>query len=274
MAFVRPVTVLHLVCLVAGILLSGIAAASAGILITPQRVVFAEGDRSSEVVINNVSDKTLVYRLSWFHLRMGENGRYVKYDPETEQFPHADALVRFSPRQVTLAPGQSQTVRLVLRRKSDLAQGEYRSHLLFQAIPRIDPNQTTDEEGIQMRLQLLLGFSIPVIVRVGQLNVVAGMTGTRIEAGPDGDLMLKVDVSREGAASPYGRLRALWRAVGEDPRQIGIVNNVAVFPEISTRRVEFPLSDRPTGPGQLLVRYEGLDEYDGQVFAEQAFRVE
>ncbi len=267
-------SVFRIFLMVTGILLAGLTAASAGLLITPQRVVFGEGDRSTEVVVNNVTDKTFVYRLSWFHLRMGENGRYVKYDPETEQFPNADDLVRFSPRQVTLAPGQSQTVRLVLRRKASLPDGEYRSHLLFQAIPRIEPNEDPDGEGVQMRLQLLLGFSIPVIVRVGQLDAVAGMGGTRIEAGPDGDLILKVDVSRRGNASPYGRVRALWRGATGEPRQIGIMNNVAIFPEIVTRKIELPLEGRPAGPGQLLVRYEGLEEYDGEVFAEQAFRVE
>ncbi len=264
----------RIACLTAALVVAFAATATAGLLITPQRVVFDEGERSSEVVVNNVTDKTLVYRLSWFHLRMDEEGRYAEYDPETETFPNADSLVRFSPRQVTLAPGQSQTVRLVLRRQAGLSDGEYRSHLLFQAIPRVEPTDANEGGGVQMKLQLLLGFSIPVIVRVGQIEAEAAMAGTRIEAGPQGDLTLRVDVARQGLASPYGRLRALWRGAGQEPRQIGIINNVAVFPEISSRKVQMPLSDRPSGPGQLLVRYEGQEEYEGRVFAEQAFRVE
>ena len=37
---------------------------------------------------------------------------------------------------MTLAPGETQAVRLLLRKPGNLADGEYRSHLLMQNVPK------------------------------------------------------------------------------------------------------------------------------------------
>ena len=47
---------------------------------------------------------------------MNADGKIIKVD-ENEPGMYSDEMVRFSPRQVTLEPGQSQTVRLLLRKK-------------------------------------------------------------------------------------------------------------------------------------------------------------
>ena len=41
-------------------------------------------------------------------------------------------MVRISPSQVRLAPGERQIVKLAIRKPKDLAEQEYRSHLAFK----------------------------------------------------------------------------------------------------------------------------------------------
>ena len=38
-------------------------------------------------------------------------------------------MIRYAPRRVTVPPGGSQQIRILLRRPRDLEPGEYRSHL-------------------------------------------------------------------------------------------------------------------------------------------------
>jgi len=74
---------------------------------------------------------------------MSEIGGFALVDSAWAGEAFADTLVRYSPRQADLAPHETQIIRIQLRTPPDLPAGEYRSHLLIQAIPRTRP----DEEG-------------------------------------------------------------------------------------------------------------------------------
>ena len=104
------------------------------LMVSPTRVVFEGSDRSKQINLVNNGAETARYRISLVRRNMNADGKIVAVD-ENEPGMYADEMVRFSPRQVTLAPGQSQTVRLMLRKKSGTADGEYRSHMLFQSLP-------------------------------------------------------------------------------------------------------------------------------------------
>ena len=63
-------------------------------------------------------------------------------------------LVRYSPRQVELAPGEVQTVRIQIRKPEGLKDGEYHSHLVFQGYLRSSPLP------VQIPADKTLGFNI------------------------------------------------------------------------------------------------------------------
>jgi hypothetical protein len=139
-----------------GVLAAGAASAQGGpgdLLVAPTRVVLEGRQRTAEVTLVNTGSATATYRISFVNLRMNEQGGTTEIEASSarpgEQF--AEPLVRYSPRQVTLEPQVAQTVRMQLRLPSDLPPGEYRSHLLFRAIPPVEParSPTEGERGVQ-----------------------------------------------------------------------------------------------------------------------------
>lgn len=170
---------------------SPVAAKKSGpaVTITPRRVVFEGRSRTAEVTLFNRGQSSAVYRLSFVQARMTENGELETIaEPGPDDQP-ADPYVRYAPRQVVLEPGTPQTVRLFLRKPSDLAPGEYRSHLLFRSIP--EAAGTDIEEAITIRdagavvprLVPIPALVIPVIFRHGELEVSLSVASATFHPG-------------------------------------------------------------------------------------------
>src|SRR5690606_39210727 len=110
--------------------------------------------------------ESTTYRLALVNRRMSETGGFTDIDQPLPGEQFADEMLRFSPRQVTLAPGASQTVRIMVRKPSNLAEGEYRSHLLFSQQPQATGSNSIetrkDAKKIGVVITALIGASIPV----------------------------------------------------------------------------------------------------------------
>ena len=87
-------------------------------------------------------------------------------------------MLVYAPRRVTLAPHEPQSIRIAARPPQGVADGEYRIHLLFRAIPPANPvvQQAAAEQqkGLRFQLTPVYGVTIPVIVRLGNLQATAG----------------------------------------------------------------------------------------------------
>ena len=110
-------------------------AAPGDLLISPVRVVLEGRQRSAELTLVNRGEETMTYRVEFENRRMLEDGRFESALEAREGELFADSMIRYAPRRITLEPGSPQTIRVLLRKPSDLAEGEYRSHLLFRAVP-------------------------------------------------------------------------------------------------------------------------------------------
>ena len=236
--------------LAALILFSGLSSgvqAAGNLMVTPTRIVFEQGDRSAQITLVNQGNKSTFFRISFLRQNMTENGEFVAVEDGASGM-FADPLIRYSPRQVSLQPGQSQVIRLALRKPGDLAKGEYRSHMLFQALP--DPTSTSVEEitqqepnGITIELIPIVGVSIPVIVRHGEMNSKVALANPAIVQGTKTKnyRRIAVNINRQGDGSAYGDLRATYTPEGGTPIVIAQANSVAVYSNMQTRRFEAPL---------------------------------
>ena len=155
------------------------------LLVAPTRVVFEGRQRTAEITLVNTAATAATYRITLVHLRMDEMGGTQEIEAGDtgpgELF--ADDLIRYSPRQVTLEPRMAQTVRLQLRLPADLAAGEYRSHLLFRAVPAVEPAATAPREpatGLSIQLTPVYGVAIPLIVRHGETSAKAALSGLEL----------------------------------------------------------------------------------------------
>ncbi len=249
------------------------------LLVAPTRVIFEGRTRSAELTLLNIGKQAATYRISFTHLRMTENGDLREVEQPEPGDAFADDLVRYSPRQVTLEPNVSQTIRLQVRKPEKLADGEYRSHLLFRAVPpegSIPGNVVESEEkkmgGYSIRLTPIYGVSIPVIVRHGQTSAKVSLGDLSVvpPEKPGGPALLELKMRREGNQSVYGNLRVAFVPAAGREQVVGILNGLAVYTPNPERLVRVPLQPPPgvvIARGRLRVTYAKAEQ-NGERLAE------
>ena len=238
--------------------------ATAGIgdlLVAPTRLVL-DGRRGTEVVLNNIGDEPATYRISVEFRRMTPDGRLVDVTEPTAEEKLAQEMIVYAPRRVTLAPHQPQSIRIAARAPQGLADGEYRVHLLFRAIPPAKPVVSAGEaapaSGLRFALIPVYGVTIPVIVRFGNLQAKAGIANVHL-ATQDGKPAVALDLSRSGDRSTFGEVRVLKPGV-KNP--IAVQKAVAVYKEVATRQLTIPLDEAFKGSAAGPVTVQYVETYD------------
>lgn len=250
---------------------SGPAQAGVGdLLVAPTRIVL-DGRKGAEIILNNIGEEPATYRVSIEFRRMTEEGGLEDVAQPTAADQKAADMIVYAPRRVTLAPRVPQAIRIAARPPQGLPDGEYRVHLLFRAIPPATPviqaaaNQP--EKGLRFQLTPVYGVTIPVIVRLGNLQATAGIANVHVSKGPDGKPVVSLDLSRSGARSTFGEVRVLKAGV-KDP--IALQKAVAVYTEVNRRRVDVPVSPSFKGElaGPVTVQYVETFDDGSHVIAE------
>lgn len=254
------------------------AGGAPGLIVTPTRIVLQGRTRSAELTLLNTGDAPATYRLSLVNMRMTGDGVLEPATERREGERFADRMIRFAPRQVTLAPGTPQRVRLLLRRPADLPPGEYRTHLLIRTLPEVGAGRDIEtlagaERGIKLRLIQVFGVSVPVIVRHGPLAASVAISEVALRRR---QRRLTLELTRTGERSVYGDITAVYQRAGGPPLAVGEVRGIAVYTPNRERTVALPLRP-PAGVrfdrGRILVTYRTPAEEGGQVLAETAIAV-
>ncbi len=238
------------------------------LLVAPTRIIL-DGRKGTEIVLNNLGDEPATYRISVEFRRMMPDGNLEDVaEPSAQEKAAADMIV-YAPRRVTLAPNQPQSIRLAARPPQGLADGEYRVHLLFRAIPParpVTPASAQKVEGLQFKLIPVYGVTIPVIVRLGNLEAKAGIANVAL-GNKEGKRAVELDLSRSGSRSTFGEVRVLKPGV-KDP--IAVQRAVAVYTEIDKRHMSVPVSDSYKGEvaGPVTVQYVETFSDGAKVIAE------
>ena len=230
------------------------------LLVAPTRLVL-DGRKGAEVILNNIGEEPATYRVSVEFRRMTENGDLIDVATPNDADRKAEDMIVYSPRKVVLAPHEPQAIRIAARAPQGLPDGEYRVHLLFRAIPPATPVvQAADEKpkGVQFKLTPVYGVTIPVIVRLGNLQATAGIANVHLEK-KDGVPAIGLDLMRAGTRSTYGEVRVLKAGV-KDP--IAVQKGVAVYTEVGKRHVTLAIPEnyRSAAGGPVTVEY--LETYD------------
>lgn len=216
-------------------------AAQGDLLIAPTRLVL-DGRRGGEVILSNVGSEEATYRVSLELRRMTPEGALEPVDAAAASVTETAALemIRYAPRRVVLPPGEPQAIRISARPGAELPDGEYRAHMSFAAVPKVQPLAAAEEaptEGFVVKITPIYGITMPIIVRKGQLEVTAGLANPRIEQH-EGGFSFAVDISRSGEASVYGDL--LVYGSGSEP--LFVARGLGVYPEIGNRHTTLPIS--------------------------------
>ncbi len=235
------------------------SAAVGDLLVAPTRLVL-NGGRSAEVILNNIGDEPATYRISAEFRRMKPDGTLGDVVQPSESETQARDMIIFAPRRVTLAPHEPQSIRVAARPPAGLPDGEYRVHLLFRAIPPATPvahAASAPAKGLSFKLTPIYGVTIPVIVRLGNLDVQSAISDVRLDT-LDGRRVITLDLSRTGRRSTFGEVRVFKPGV-KDP--IALARAVAVYTDIGKRSVVIPVDDGFKGDLSGPVKVEYVETY-------------
>lgn len=256
-----------------------VLAQAGDLLVLPTRVVL-EGQKRNEVLtlINRGAD-TATFSLSFIQYKMTEQGelKIIEQPEEGQRFAHT--YLRFYPKQVTLAPGEGQNVRVQVVRRDTMPDGEYRSHLYIRAHQRggndflqlID----TSSKAMTVRLIPVFGVSIPIFIRKGNLTAKGALTQPAL-AHRDTARMIALNIVRDGSRSLYGHLRVFLRNEGRSDELIGEIKGIAVYAPLCSRRVHIPLSiprSRALESANLRIVYTERPQDGGRVISTVDFQV-
>lgn len=267
--------------LLACLLLAPFLPARAELMLHPTRIEFEKNTRATQIELINNGTKPASYRISLVNRRMTEAGQFEAAEAAQEGERFADPMLRYSPRQVTLQPGTTQTVRVMLRKPAELAEGEYRSHLQFDKLPDVDgstsiENQDAGATRIGVVLNALVGASVPVIVRHGVVGASVKLAGLSLQKDEARRDVLALQFEREGNSSVYGDVSVTFTPANGKAHSLAQVGGIAVYTPNRVRKASLPLQVPGAvtlAGGTLEVSYRTRPEAGGKLLAQASLNL-
>lgn len=218
----------------------------AEILIAPTRVTLDPGERSTELVVVNKGNEETAFRISVENRRMLLDGAMEAVETAQEGELFAREMVRFSPRRIILKPGERQIVRVSARFQAGMEPGEYRSHLRLQGAP-LSAGRTlqsaTNEDGEDLSIQLIAirSITIPVILRVGELDADVDIQALELRpSSVEDETLLVARLNRTGSRSTYGDVKVY---TPDQPEPVFFARGIAIYTPNTERDLVLPLPD-------------------------------
>lgn len=235
--------------------------------VMPTRLVMTR-ESSGELTLINKGSKPGNYRILLRNIRTDDSGKFETAESAKNGERFADEFVRFSPRRVTVDPGSFQKVRVMVRKPKDLADGEYRTHMVFQTLPEQKVN-TLDEaatDEMEVAVQTIVEISIPIIIRHGKLTADVKLSAAKKES----DKVL-FTLNRGGNRSLYGDVEVFLNSGANKNTRIGYARGISVYYPNALRTVELPFS-LPEGVSaanqELLVKFAEDKDFGGSLTTE------
>lgn len=218
------------------------------LIIMPRRVVLDSKKRTQELNLANTGTDSAKYLISVVHYRMLENGAFEEIsEPDPEQH-FADKNFRFFPRSVTLAPNESQTVKVQVINTNELKPGEYRSHLYFRAVPKETAPEDKDaalSQSLSVKLVPTFGIAIPIIIRNGNSTLNVKIEKPTFSINSNGAPQLNMTFNRTGNMSAYGDIKVEYIAANGKATQVGIAKGFAIYTPNPFRNFILNLEKKP-----------------------------
>jgi P pilus assembly chaperone PapD len=222
-------------------LVPALAQAGAVLFIHPTLVVFEGNERSASITLSNRGDQTGTFEMSWTDMTMTPTGGLVKNEGPAPW--SLQSYVRYSPRRVTLAPAESQVVRIAVRRGMDVPEGEYYSHFRVLTLNSEDPSaaeaDTSEEVAAAVVIEARSAVAIPIVWRNSRASSSASIEGVRINQDTN---QLSIDVLRHGPLSVRGYLHVFETADGARSPLAEPVPLV-IYPNLDARTMAIELND-------------------------------
>jgi P pilus assembly chaperone PapD len=222
---------------------AGPAQAEASLFIYPTLVMFSGNQRSAEVTIANRGDETGTFEIGWTDMSMTEKGSLIGHDQPTEW--SMQPFVRYSPRRATLAPSESQVIKIALRPNESAVEREYYSHMRVVTInsgaPEADaPEGQATPQAPSVAIKARTAIAIPVIWRNSRSEPALAFESVTLDYETNA---IAVAVRRDGLLSVRGFLHVL--DLDSEGELVPLAESVPLimYPSIERRVVSVPLPE-------------------------------
>lgn len=228
------------------------AAAQAQLFMHPTLVMFSGTERSATVNVVNQGDATGVFELAWVDFEMTRDGGLLAREGTAPW--SLQPFARYSPRRVTLRPGETQIVRIALRSGGEVAEAEYYSHLKVVTLEDDLGAAAGEADAAEaVMIEARSAIAIPVIWRNSDAEPRAAIESVRLD--PAGDALV-IELRRAGKLSTRGFLHVLaGNADYGESQQIADPVPLVIYPSAERRTVTVPLKIDPDGVAGARVIY-------------------
>ncbi|HXZ02217.1 MAG TPA: hypothetical protein VEI03_19645 [Stellaceae bacterium] len=242
----------------------GAAPASAQLTVSPTYLLFDDAVSTKAITVQNADRKEQVFRVSLIDLRMLPDGKMVRAEPPAANEHFASGMVRFAPREIVLAPGASEVVRLQVPPPGRRPAGEYRTHVLVQQVPyaqALGASPFAPEAGVSLDLQAVFGVAVPLIMRERGMPGAVAIAGIKLVPTPDDHPAVALALERSGERSVRGELALLL-----DGETIETVDGVALYAPAHRRDMvlALPSSVPPIAGHRLEARFHETETAEGE----------
>lgn len=215
------------------------------LLIHPTLIMFEGNQRSATITLTNRGDETGTFETGWIEYEMSPEGGLRKLD---EAAPWSvQPYVRYSPRRVTLEPAASQVIKVALRRRKDVAQGEYYSHFRVLTLNSEDPaigeagaSSETPDTAASVLIKARTAVAIPIIWRNSQETSGATIQAAKFDRETR---KLTVTVQRSGSLSVRGFLFVFDAATDGSRDPLANPVPLVIYPNLDRRTIDITLRE-------------------------------
>ena len=205
-------------------------------------MVFNGKTKSQEVVVVNRGNTVETYDIGIENKRFDDQGegKTVTEAQAGENF--ADSMLRLSAHEITVNPGESQVVRILLRKSPDLKDGEYRSHLVVRGQPKEDAPIVSggDDKGVSVKLIPIYGLSIPVIVQQGELSDQLDVKDIKVVSAAASN-QLELTIARLGTRSAFLDV-SIYGSGQKSGEAIAVLKGLSIYAPLNERHVRVRLT--------------------------------
>ncbi len=226
----------------------------ASLSLTPLRVDLNNSNKIQSVLLMNETNEVVTYRLGFRYQSMNSTGALQSFTPEEEKLMKPiEQMVMFSPKQVTLQPKQTQTVKFTFRNIATATLDEYNAYIVFQEVdnsPKIPQLSDQPAEGdVAIKVKPLFKISIPIFV--SNANNSTQNTADIMNLKIDKELnVLMFDINNTGKYSTTGRIVAKF------------FKGKKLLGEFEQKSVSIP---NPLKTRQILLQYDELKFQDSEI---------
>ena len=224
------------------------------LFVSPTRVNLNEQHKVEVINVSNTSDVSRTYKVSLQDLAMTDKG----VTSLQEGFPYsAKKMVRFFPREFTVAPGQAQVIRVMARIPADTPDGEYHVHIDFFEDAQQQGAPPPTKGGVAMRASLAYSTMLPITITKGKIDTKVGWIDPALTKGTTpGNYHFATTLTRSGNGQGKADVDMIYVPASGEEIQIGKRRMIYVYRELDKLDYgfDFQLPEGAAPSGQIKFR--------------------